>query len=359
MKREFADLPLHSGKAPYWLFQRMKKLAREIILLFYIENRISDFIRNLSDPYWFQALGCVLGFDWHSSGLTTTTGGALKEGLGELSKELGLFIVGGKGKTALNTPDEIKSLADSIGFDPNPWITLSRLVARIDNNALQDGYQLYHHLLIFTKDGAWCVIQQGMNEKNNYARRYHWLGEEVVSFIEDPHKAICTQKFENNVLNLVAKESKSAQEVILNIVKENPKSVIKTYEKISNSLILPPHHSITTKEIKPENLKTIILKTYENPPKDFQELILYEGVGAKTLRALALISELVYGTPPSFKDPARFSFAHGGKDGIPYPVDKRTYDKSIEILEKAIKKAKLGKREEIDALKKLSFYFKL
>jgi len=359
MKREFADLPLHSGKAPYWLFQRMKKLAREIILLFYIENRISDFIRNLSDPYWFQALGCVLGFDWHSSGLTTTTGGALKEGLGELSKELGLFIVGGKGKTALNTPDEIKSLADSIGFDPNPWITLSRLVARIDNNALQDGYQLYHHLLIFTKDGEWCVIQQGMNEKNNYARRYHWLGEEVVSFIEDPHKAICTQKFENNVLNLVAKESKSAQEVILNIVKENPKSVIKTYEKISNSLILPPYHSITTKEIKPENLKTIILKTYENPPKDFQELILYEGVGAKTLRALALISELVYGTPPSFKDPARFSFAHGGKDGIPYPVDKRTYDKSIEILEKAIKKAKLGKREEIDALKKLSFYFKL
>ncbi|MGB9857882.1 MAG: DUF763 domain-containing protein [Dictyoglomaceae bacterium] len=357
MQRRFADLPLHSGKAPYWLFQRMKKLAREIILLFYIENRISDFIRNLSDPYWFQALGCVLGFDWHSSGLTTTTGGALKEGLGELYKELGLFIVGGKGKTALKTPEEIRLIADKVGFEPEKWTNISRLVARIDNNALQDGYQLYHHLLVFTKDGEWCIIQQGMNNETGYARRYHWLGEEVKSFIEDPHKAICSERIEKFVLNLVAKESKPAQEVITSLASENPKITLSLWEKVS--LKLPSHHPLTIKEIRPENLKSILLKTYENPPKDFQDLLLYEGVGAKTLRALALISELVYGKPGSFKDPARFSFAHGGKDGHPYPVDRKNYDKSIEILEKAIKKAQLGRREEVEALKKLSFFFKL
>ncbi|PNV80285.1 MAG: DUF763 domain-containing protein [Dictyoglomus turgidum] len=357
MQRRFADLPLHSGKAPYWLFQRMKKLAREIILIFYIENRISDFIRNLSDPYWFQALGCVLGFDWHSSGLTTTTGGALKEGLGELYKELGLFIVGGKGKTALKTPEEIRLIADKVGFEPEKWTNISRLVARIDNNALQDGYQLYHHLLVFTKDGEWCIIQQGMNNETGYARRYHWLGEEVKSFIEDPHKAICSERIEKFVLNLVAKESKPAQEVITSLASENPKITLSLWEKVS--LKLPSHHPLTIKEIRPENLKSILLKTYENPPKDFQDLLLYEGVGAKTLRALALISELVYGKPGSFKDPARFSFAHGGKDGHPYPVDRKNYDKSIEILEKAIKKAQLGRREEVEALKKLSFFFKL
>jgi hypothetical protein len=356
MERKFADLPLHYGKAPPWLFQRMKKLAREIILLFAIENRITDLIRNLSDPFWFQALGCLLGFDWHSSGLTTTTCGALKEGLGDLNKELGLFIVGGKGKTALKTPEEIKNIADKIGFDPEFWINISRLVARIDNNALQDGYQLYHHILIFTKHGEWCVIQQGMNEENKYARRYHWLGEEVKSFIEDPHKAICSEKKEKIVLNLVAKESKPSQEIITFLSSENPQVTLSLWEKVY--LKLPSNHPITFKDIKPENLKSILLKTYEKPPKDFKELIMFEGVGAKTLRALALISELIYGKAPSFKDPARFSFAHGGKDGYPYPVDRKTYDKSIEILEKAIKKARLGKREEISALKRLSFFFK-
>ncbi|MEN2983539.1 MAG: DUF763 domain-containing protein [Dictyoglomaceae bacterium] len=357
MQRKFADLPLHSGKAPPWLFQRMKKLSREIILLFAIEGRINDFIRNLADPYWFQALGCILGFDWHSSGLTTTTGGALKEGLGELCGELGLFIVGGKGKTALKTPEEIRNIADRIGFDAEKWINISRLVARIDNNALQDGYQLYHHLLVFTKDGNWCVIQQGMNEETGYARRYHWLGEEVKSFVEDPHKGIISERIEKIVLNLVAKESKPAQEVITSLTSENPSTVLSLWEK--TSLILPSYHPITIKEIRPENLKSILLKTYENPPKTFQELLLYEGVGAKTLRALALISELIYGKPGSFKDPARFSFAHGGKDGYPYPVDRKVYDNSINILEKAIKKAQLGRKEEIEALKRLSFFFKL
>ncbi|MEO0258517.1 MAG: DUF763 domain-containing protein [candidate division WOR-3 bacterium] len=356
-KREIAELPLHNGKAPKWLFQRMKKLSREIILLFAIENKIDEFIKKLSDPLWFQALGCILGFDWHSSGLTTTTGAALKEGLGNLSHEIGLFIVGGKGKTALNTPEEIKMIAEKEGIDPQKWITISRLVARIDNNAIQDGYQLYHHLLIFTKSEKWCVIQQGMNDKNNFARRYHWLGEEIKSFIEEPHKGIITSKFEQYVLNLVAKESKPAQETITYLLNEDPKKVIELWNKIS--LKLPSYHPIKINDIKPENLKTILLKTYENPPKNFQETILKEGVGAKTLRALSLISELVYHKPYSIKDPARFSFAHGGKDGYPYPVNRKVYDKSIEILEKAIKNAKMGKREEIEALKKLSFFFKV
>lgn len=357
LKREIAELPLHSGKAPFWLFQRMKKLSREIILLFAVENKIDELLKKLSDPFWFQALGCVLGFDWHSSGLTTTTGAALKEGLGELSHEIGLYIVGGKGKAGLNTPEEIKRLAEKEGFDPQKWILISRIVARVDNNAIQDGYQLYHHLLIFTKEGNWCVIQQGMNENNNFARRYHWLGEEVKSFIEEPHKGIITQKFENYVINLVAKESKPAQEVITQLMNEKPDKVLKLWNEVS--LKLPSYHPITPKEIRPENLKTILLKTYEAPPKDFQGVLLKEGVGSKTLRALTLISELVYNTPASIKDPARFSFAHGGKDGHPYPVDRENYDKTIELLEKAIKNAKLGRREEIETLKKFSFYFKV
>ncbi|ACK42054.1 MULTISPECIES: DUF763 domain-containing protein [Dictyoglomus] len=356
-KREIAELPLHSGKAPAWLFQRMKKLAREIILIFAIENRTDEFLRKLSDPFWFQALGCILGFDWHSSGLTTTTGAALKEGLGELSHEIGLYIVGGKGKTALNTPEEITKLAEKEGFDPQKWIFISRIVARVDNNAIQDGYQLYHHLLIFTKKGTWCVIQQGMNNKNNFARRYHWLGEELKSFTEEPHKGIITQKFEDYVVNLVAKESKQTQEIITTLMKEDPNKVISLWNKVS--LKLPSYHPITPKEIKSENLKKILLKTYEAPPKDFQEVLLKEGVGAKTLRALTLISELVYDAPASIKDPARFSFAHGGKDGHPYPVDKKNYDKTIEILERAIKNAKLGRREELETLKRLSFYFRI
>jgi len=357
IKREFAELPLHTGKAPQWLFQRMKKLSREIILLFYMENKIDDFIQKLSDPFWFQALGCVLGFDWHSSGLTTTTGSALKEALREIPDDIGLYIVGGKGKTALNTPQEIIKISEKKSIDPDKWIFISRIVARVDNNALQDGYQLYTHFLVFTENDKWCVIQQGMNEKNNYARRYHWLGDETKSFVEDPHKGIISERFENYVLNLVSKESKKAQETITYLFQEKPEEITKLWEKVS--LRLPAYHPITVKEIKPENLKIVLLKNYENPPKDFQDLILREGVGAKTLRALALISELVYGNPASIKDPARFSFAHGGKDGYPYPVDKRNYDKSIEILEKAIKKAKLGRKEEIETLKKLSFFFKI
>ena len=355
MQRRLAELPLHNGKAPSWLFQRMKRLAREIVLLFLIEGRVNDLIRNLSDPYWFQALGCILGFDWHSSGLTTTTGGALKEGLKEISLEAGIFIAGGKGRTALHTPDEIRRMADKSGFDGERWVNLSRLVARIDNNAIQDGYQLYYHLLVFTKDGNWCIIQQGMNPNNRYARRYHWLGEEVKDFVNEPHKAICSEKFEDLVLNLVAKDSEGTRKTITQLSREAPDRVVKDWEKVI--LHLPSHHPIGVSEIKPQNLKSILLETYQNPPPDFQSLLLYKGVGAKTLRALSLISELVYGQPPSFKDPARFSFAHGGKDGHPYPVDRKLYDTSIDILEKAIKRAKLGQREEINALRRLSLFF--
>lgn len=355
MQRRLAELPLHSGKAPRWLFERMKRLAREIILLFLIEGRKDELIRNLSDPYWFQSLGCVLGFDWHSSGLTTTTGAALKEGLGELSFESGLFIVGGKGKTALNTPEEIKRLADKSGFDANKWINISRLVARVDNNAIQDGYELYYHLLIFTKDGKWSIIQQGMNRNNKYARRYHWLGEEVKSFVNEPHKAICTERFEDTVLNLTAKESEMARDIITKLSQQVPDKTVKEWENVI--LHLPEHHPVDIKEIQPKNLRSILIETYANPPEDFQSLLLYKGVGAKTLRALSLISELVYKQPPSFKDPARFSFAHGGKDGHPYPVDRKLYDTSIDILERAIKKAKLGQKEELNALKRLSLFY--
>ncbi len=355
MERRLAELPLHGGKAPRWLFQRMKRLAREIISLFLIEGRADELIRNLADPYWFQSLGCVLGFDWHSSGLTTTTGAALKEGLRELSPESGLFIVGGKGKTALNTPEEIKRLADKSGFDADRWINISRLVARVDNNAVQDGYQLYFHLLVFTEDGRWGIVQQGMNTDNRYARRYHWLGEEVKSFVNEPHKAICTERFEDIVLNLTARESGDTRDIITRLSQQTPDKTVKEWENVI--LHLPQHHPVDIKEIQPKNLRSILLDTYSNPPEDFQELLLHKGVGAKTLRALSLISELVYKQPPSFSDPARFSFAHGGKDGYPYPVDKKLYDTSIDILERAVKKAKLGQREELNALKRLSLFY--
>lgn len=355
MRTGIATLPLHYGKAPKWLFDRMKLLSREIVIALITEFGQQELLRRLSDPFWFQALGCVLGFDWHSSGITTTVCGALKEGIKGIENEIGIFIAGGKGSTSRKTPSEIKVFGGKIGIDPERLIYASRMSAKVDSAALQDGYQLYHHLFIFTEKGSWAVIQQGMRPEDRTARRYHWLGDEIKDFVEEPHSAICCDS-SGEVLNMVAKESKGARDVSANLSKENPKMVMAELKMIQ-SLILPSRHHIEVCDINPDRLNQILLKTYEIQPKNFEGLLSIEGVGPKTIRALSLISELLYGEAPSYRDPVRFSFAHGGKDGHPYPVDRKTYDKTIEVMKKAIESARLGNRERIDSVKRLMGYF--
>lgn len=351
-RRGIATLPLHYGKAPRWLFDRMVKLSREILVAMVSEFGSQDVLNKISDPYWFQALGCILGFDWHSSGVTTTVTGALKEAIKGLESELGLFIAGGKGGTSRKTPDEIKIYSEKFSFNPDPLIHASRISAKVDNTAVQDGYQLYHHAFFFNSDGKWAVVQQGMNIENRTARRYHWLGEEVEDFVEEPHKAICCDK-KVETLNMVAKESRESRVVSTEIAREKPEKVIKELNRIME-LNLPHRHKVIHADINPEKICRTLIKTYENQPQNFEQLLSIQGVGPKTIRALALVSEIIYGATPSYNDPARFSFAHGGKDGTPYPVDRRGYDKTIEVLRSAINSAKIGNRERLEAIRRLA-----
>jgi hypothetical protein len=350
-----ANLPLHYGKVPPWLFERMVKLAREIIIAIVADFGSEEVLRRLSHPYWFQAFGCVLGYDWHSSGVTTTLCGALKEGIRGLEKDLGLFIAGGKGKTSRKTPTEIEGWGNLIALNPAPLVYASRMSAKVDSSAIQDGYQLYHHTFFFTTGGSWTVVQQGMNEATRYARRYHWLGERVTDFVNEPHSAILSEA-RGQALNLVASESEPARATITGIATgEKPHNVLAELKRLK-TLDLPSRFYLTIHDLHPDSLSRILLSTYERQPNNFEQLLGLKGVGPKTLRALSLISELVYGVAPSYRDPARYSFAHGGKDGIPYPVDRKTYDQSIELLSRAINRTKLGigeKRETLNRLNRL------
>ncbi|MDH7578108.1 MAG: DUF763 domain-containing protein [Bacillota bacterium] len=351
MRTGSVDLPLHNGQCPRWLFERMTKLTRSILILLVREEGPAGVLDKLADPFWFQALGCLLGFDWHSSGLTTTVCGALKEGLRGNERELGLFIAGGKGKTSLKTPQEILMYAEKFALSRSAerLVYASRMSAKVDNSAVQDGYQLYHHTFIFTARGEWAVIQQGMNPDLRRARRYHWLGKKVSDFVSEPHNAICCDHKEKHVLNLVARASEESRSTIAALGCLNPERVTREY----NQLALPSRHSLYLEHLKPSSLERVLLKTYEQQPENFEAVLSIPGVGPKTIRALSLIAELAYGARPSYQDPAKFSFAHGGKDGYPYPVDRRTYDRSITILEQAIKEAKLGREEKLQALRRL------
>ncbi|MDZ7262039.1 MAG: DUF763 domain-containing protein, partial [candidate division KSB1 bacterium] len=293
-----------------------------------------------------------LGFDWHSSGVTTTVCGALKEGIKGIERELGLFVAGGKGGASRQTPLEIQKVGDLISLEVEPLIYASKMAAKVDNNALQDGYQLYHHCFIFTKDGSWCVVQQGMNDQTHYARRYHWLSTQVKDFVCEPHSAICCD-LKGKPLNMVAEESEQARLVSTQLSHQKPEILTRELKKIQN-LVLPERHPVLIKDIHPDRLEKIFLKTYEQQPENFEQLLGLQGVGPKTIRALSLIAELVYGAKPSFRDPARFSFAHGGKDGYPYPVNRAGYDRSIEILRKAISSAKIGRQDQMEALRRLA-----
>lgn len=355
MRTGIANLPLHQGSVPRWLFEKMARLARQISLAIICEFSPQIFLTKISDPFWFQSFGACLGFDWHSSGLTTTVCGALKQGLWGLEKDTGLFIAGGKGKTSRKTPEELEILGQKFSFDSRPLIYASKMSAKVDNAAVQDSYQLYHHTFIATRPGEWAVIQQGMNPYKLWARRYHWLSSKVLDFVCEPHAGIASD-YRLKTLNMVARESSKTREVSACLARERPENLIKTIGKLQ-TLDLPAEHEVLVKNLRRESLRQIMLKTYEVGPGNFEELLGITGVGPKTIRALALISELIYGAPPSWQDPAKYSFAHGGKDGYPYPVDRQTYEKSIEILRVAVKKAKIEKREKLNALRQLAFKF--
>ena len=351
-----AHLPLHSGKAPSWLFKRMRGLAKEVVLFIVDVYGPEEMLLRLSDPFWFQAFGCALGFDWHSSGLTTTVCGALKEAIKGMEKELGFYIAGGKGKTSRKTPQEIKEVCDERSIDGISLTYASRMSAKVDSAAVQDGYQIYHHSFFFTEKGSWAVIQQGMNERTRYARRYHWLSEGVKDFVCEPHWAVCCDQ-RNGGLNLVALESEEARNAMTELSYETPEWLMKEGRKIAE-LYLQAEHPIPGEKIRMERLEKTFIQIYDHAPKNFEQLLGIQGVGPKTLRALSLISELIYGVQSSLKDPTRFSFAHGGKDGHPYPVDREVYDRTIEILGRAIERARVGDREKMDAIKRLTAFSK-
>ena len=355
MRTGTAELPLHHGSAPRWLFTRMSRLAAEIAEAVVIEHGTLGLLERLSDPFWFQAVGCVLGFDWHSSGLTTTTCGALKEGIRGREEELGLFVAGGKGATSRKTPSEISARCERLGADATPLVYASKTSAKVDSAAVQDGYQLYHHVFLFDRDSNWAVVQQGMSDATRMARRYHWLSTGTASFVCEPHAAVCCDA-RSEVLNLVALESEAARRAVHEVACQPPQEVARELDRLRH-LALPRRHPVMLADIDPKRLDGILLRTYQAQPAGFESLLTLSGVGPKTMRALSLVAELIYGATPSFEDPARYSFAHGGKDGTPYPVDRALYDRTIDLLGRAIRRARFNRGEELGALRRLERAF--
>jgi uncharacterized protein len=344
----------------------MVRLSREILIYLATEHGPHDILRRLSDPFWFQAFGCVLGFDWHSSGVTTTVCGAVKEGLKDIDREMGLFAAGGKGNVSRKTPHQIAEICEHIGRDAQPLVYASRTAAKVDSAAVQDGYQLYHHVFFFTADGEWCVVQQGMSDANRMARRYHWLSAHVESFVDEPHEAVCCD-LRVDTLNLVAHENEAVRSASAELASQRPEVTLKALQtagavplerrptRALPLLEMPARHPLLPEfDVAGPYLEKILLKTYARAPENFESLLGIPGVGPKTLRALALASELVHGTPATMRDPARFSFAHGGKDGTPFPVDRITYDKTIEILNQAINRSAIDRSEKVQAFLRLA-----
>jgi hypothetical protein len=350
-----ADLPLHGGSAPRWLFERMVKLASAIADVMIIEYGSKEIIRRLADPFWFQAFSCVLGFDWHSSGTTTVTCGALKEAL-RTSDEI--CVAGGKGKRSTETPNEIKTWAESHEISPNleaKMIYASRMSAKIDNVAIQDGHELYHHTFVCDRKGNWTVVQQGMDQERGYARRYHWYSGQLREFVEEPHTAILGFE-KNKVLDMTSRKSGESRKVSVDLVNEG-------IDRLRREIVVMEEGQSSITEWTGERILRLSMprsinwealrKAYEFRPTNYEELLAIKGIGPSTVRALALIGELIYGAEPSWKDPVKFSFAVGGKDGVPFPVDRKSMDESIQLLVDGIEQAKLGKREKFDAIKRI------
>ena len=409
-----ADLPLHTGTVPRWLADRMMVLGT-LITESLVENFGPDEVLvRLSDPLWFQSFGAVMGMDWHSSGITTSVMYALKRGLNPRAKELGIYVCGGRGKYSRMTPDELLQIAGQEGLNGDELVRNSKLVAKVDNNAVQDGFQLYQHNFILTRSGNWAVVQQGMNPTEKKARRYHWCSSDLPSFVEEPHTAVVGEN-RGKILNLTDKEAHGARNSILEMSHENPERMIKEIEQIgkpaneiilfqggeslplartsllatpsngghprnapetfseqqslfpeleetntqdqiqptSRSIIMPAHHDVQAQDVDLKRLGGVLATAYESQPQDFESLLLTPGLGPRTLQSLALVSEVIYGTPSRFTDPARFSFAHGGKDGHPFPVPLKIYDESIRVLRDSIEKSKLGYKDKSDCIRRL------
>jgi hypothetical protein len=345
----YADLPLHYGKVPPWLAQRMSSLGGAIIESIILNYGKPAVLSRISDPFWFQAFGCVLGMDWHSSGITTSVMGALKKAVNPKFNELGIYIAGGKGKYSRQTPSELLSLADRTGLNGNELVRSSKLSAKVDNTAIQDGFQIYLHTFIVTDDGNWAVVQQGMNDGTGMARRYHWNSAQFKSFVEEPHTFIYGQS-QGVILNLTDKLAADAKLSMLDIVKQNPDKVMMEAQK----LVMPSHHDVRSADVNLKRLGTVLALAHEKELCDFESLLLLEGVGPRTVQSLALVSEVIHGAPSRFDDPARFSFAHGGKDGHPFPVPTKVYDETINILRDSVEKAKIGVTDKQKAIKNLT-----
>lgn len=343
-----ADLPLHYGYVPQWLAERMAKLGLAVTESILMEYGKAEMLKRLSDPFWFQSLGAVMGMDWHSSGITTSVMGALKRAINTHSKSLGIFICGGKGKFSKETPRELLQVAEQTGLDGNHLVRCSKLSAKVDNTAVQDGFQLYTHNFIVSDTGEWTVIQQGMSAGNKTARRYHWHSQNLQSFIEEPHAAVCGIN-QGPILNVTASEAATTRDAMLNITHEKPELMMQEFQQ----LVMPGHHEVHAEDVDLKRLGSILWVAHEHQAQNFEDLLLLQGVGPRTVQSLALVSEVIHGTPSRFKDPARFAFAHGGKDGHPFPVPIKVYDETITIIQNAVHKAKLGQKDKQQAIKAL------
>jgi uncharacterized protein len=357
-----ADLPLHGGRVPPWLAARMSSLGAIITQTIVHHYGRDEFMRRLSHPFWFQSFGAVMGMDWHSSGITTSVIGALKRGLKPMEHELGLHVCGGRGQHSRKTPDELRLLGEHLGFDSTPLIRASRLVAKVDSAAVQDGFDLYLHGFFVTDDGKWTVVQQGMNGDKRQARRYHWHSEALVSFVDAPHSAI-DGPLQGEIVNLTDRRAEPSRAAQLELLSEmGPDRIVSELAVIEGKqpaqavlphLVMPAHHDVRSSDVFSRRLHGTLAAAAERGPVDFPELLLTPGVGLRTVRSLAMVAEVVHGAPYRFTDPARFSLAHGGKDRHPYPVPIKVYDETIRVLKSAVQNAKLGRDEEMQALKRL------
>ncbi len=349
MKRSgTADLPLHGGRVPPWLAIRMTELGTAIAEQVILNYGQSEFLTRLSDPLWFQAYGAVMGMDWHSSGITTSVLGALKRGMNPRFSELGLMFCGGRGRHSVRTPDELRAFSLKNGLDGDTLARTSRLTARADNNAIADGFRLYLHSFAITKSGEWAVVQQGMNPENHLARRYHWHSATVRDFVSEPHTAI-VGKPQGEILNLVDARAVKAQDALLAIAKGPITNALNDARR----LVMPMHHDVRGEDVDLKRLGAVLAVAHEQDLQDFASLLLVEGIGPRTLQSLALIAEVVHGASSRFSDPARFSFAHGGKDGHPFPVPLKTYDESLAVLRRSLDAARLGHTEKLEGFRRL------
>jgi len=349
MKRSgVADLPLHGGRVPAWLAERMTRMGTAIAESVLYNYGVPELLARLSDPHWFQALGCVMGMDWHSSGITTSVLGALKRGLNPRAHELGVYICGGRGRHSRKTPDELRTIAGRQGLDGESLVRTSRLAARIDNNAIADGFQLYLHSFIVSAQGEWAIVQQGMNEESRLARRYHWHSATVRDFTSEPHAAIVGEH-QGTIMNLVDRRARPAQGALLAAVHQQPEENLREIRRLT----MPAHHEVRAADLDLKRLGAVLAVAYERDLRDFASLLLLENLGPRTLQSLALIAEVVHGTPTRFSDPARFSFALGGKDRHPFPVPLEIYDRSLSVLRRALDAAKLGATEKMDGFARL------